>query len=64
MILFDNIQNGKSTKETIDKYINQKGKQTSDEIVTFECKGKVVTLSQILKANNCKIEIFRFMQEI
>lgn len=58
VILFDNIQNGKSTKETIDKYINQKGKQTSDEIVTFECKGKVVTLSQILKANNCKIEIF------
>ena len=58
VLLFDNIQNGKSTKETIDKYINQKGKQTSDEIVTFECKGKVVTLSQILKANNCKIEIF------
>ena len=58
VLLFDNIQNGKSTKETIDKYIAGKGNSTSDSIMTFECEGKVITLSEILDSNSCKIEVF------
>lgn len=58
VLLFDNIQNGKNTKETIDKYIAGKGNSTSDSIMTFECEGKVITLSEILDSNSCKIEIF------
>lgn len=58
VLLFDTIQNGKSTKETIDKYINGKCGTNSDTIMTFVCDGKVINLSEILNSNNCKIEIF------
>lgn len=58
VLLFDNIQNGKSTKETIDKYIDDKETTTSDKTMTFECDGKVIALSEILNSNSCKIEIF------
>lgn len=58
VLLFDTIQNGKSTKETIDKYINGKGNTMSDKIMTFECDGKVIALSEILHSNSCKIKIF------
>ena len=58
VLLFDNIQNGKSTKETIDKYIKGKGATMSDTIMTFECNGKVIALSEILNSNSCKIEVF------
>lgn len=58
VLLFDTIQNGKSTKETIDKYINNKWGTKSDTIMTFECDGKVINLSEILNSNGCKIDIF------
>ena len=58
VLLFDNIQNGKSTKETIDKYLENKGNTTSHKIMTFACDGNLVGLSEILKSNRCKIEIF------
>lgn len=58
VLLFDTIQNGKSTKETIDKYINDKWGTKSDTIMTFECDGKVINLSEILNSNGCKIDIF------
>ncbi len=58
VLLFDNIQNGNSTKKTIDKYINGKGTTTSDTIMTFKCDRNVITLSEILNSNRCKIEIF------
>lgn len=58
VLLFDNIQNGKSTKETIDNYIKSKVETTTDTIMTFECGGQMVTLAEILKSNRCKIEIF------
>lgn len=58
VLLFDNIQNGKSTKETIDKYINGNGATNNDTIITFKCDGNVIALSDILKSNICKIEIF------
>lgn len=58
VLLFDTIQNGKSTKDTIDKYINDKGNTMSDKIITFECDGKVIALSEILHSNSCKIKIF------
>ena len=58
VLLFDNIQNGKSTKETIDKYINDKEYTTSDTSMVFVCNGNVISLSEILNSNRCKIEIF------
>ena len=58
VLLFDNIQNGKSTKETIDKYINDKECTTSDTSMVFVCNGNVIALSEILNSNRCKIEIF------
>lgn len=58
VFLFDNIQNGKSTKETIDKYINDKECTTSDTSMVFVCNENVITLSEILNSNRCKIEIF------
>ena len=58
VLLFDTIQNGKSTKDTIDKYINDKENTMSDKIMTFECDGKVIALSEILHSNSCKIKIF------
>lgn len=58
VLLFDNIQNGKSTKETIDKYINGKKCTTSDTSMVFVCNGNVIALSEILNSNSCKIEIF------
>ena len=30
----------------------------SDTIMTFECNGKVIALSEILNSNSCKIEVF------
>lgn len=58
VLLFDNIQNGKSTKETIDKYIKVNGATSNDTIITFKCDGNVIALSEILNSNQCKIEIF------
>lgn len=58
VLLFDNIQNGKSTKETIDKYINGNGATNNDTIITFKCDRNVIALSEILNSNKCKIEIF------
>ena len=58
VLLFDNIQNGKSTKETIDKYINGKDDDMSETIITFKCNRNFITLSDILNSNSCKIEIF------
>ena len=58
VLLFDTIQNGTSTKDTIDKYINDKGNTMSDKIMTFVCDEKVIALSEILHSNCCKIKIF------
>lgn len=58
VLLFDNIQNGSSTKKTIDKYINSREITKSDTIMVFECNENVISLSEILDSNICKIEIF------
>lgn len=58
VFLFDNIQNGKSTKETIDYYINAKKEDQNDKRMHFICDGKEITFSEILKTNKCAIKIF------
>ena len=58
VLMFDNIQNGKSTKETIDYYINNQVNVEGDTHMTFLCNGKEISVHDILDANKCKIEIY------
>ena len=56
VFIFDTIQSGKSTKDTIDRYIKNTSKVDSN--LSFICDGKEVSVSEILSTNKCDAEVF------
>lgn len=60
VLLFDNIQNGTSTKVTIDYYIGNKAlsEHNKDRRMTFICDKEEVMVYDILSANKCEVEVY------
>lgn len=54
--LFDLIQNGKATKDTITYYMSTTAAE-DDRHMSFLCGGKRVRLIDIIKTNGCKVKI-------
>ena len=55
--LFDLIQNGKATKETIKYYMNPDSEE-DDRHMSFWCDKKRVKLTDIINKNNCDVKIY------
>lgn len=58
VLIFDNIQCGKSTKETIDYYLTTKVENLDEKHMPFYCNGKEISVYDIMQANNCEVEVY------
>lgn len=58
VFLFDLIQNGKATKDTLDYYLNKNSFEDNIHMV-FYCNGKKVSVAEIIEMNNkCEVEVY------
>lgn len=58
VFLFDIIQNGSATKDTLDYYLNKNSVEDNLHIV-FYCNDKKVSVADIIEKNNeCEIEVY------
>lgn len=58
VFLFDIIQNGSATKNTLDYYLNKNSVEDNTHIV-FYCNDKKVSVADIIEKNNeCEIEVY------
>ena len=58
VFLFDLIQNGKATKDTLDYYLNKNSVEDNIHMF-FYCNGKKVSVAEIIEMNNkCEVEVY------
>jgi hypothetical protein len=58
VFLFDLIQNGKATKDTLDYYLNKNSVEDNIHTV-FYCNDKKVSIAEIIEMNNeCEVEVY------